>query len=340
VEALNDQPTMTDGDSRTSDSKSPTTSKSRGQRKPAAPQTAKRCFIISPIGSANSPERIHADAVFQNILEPVLPTCGFVPFRADQESQPGNITGAIIETLRDAPLAIGVLTYLKPNVMYEVGIRHAWDLPLILMAERGTELPFDVHAHSTIFYSLGNDNEITKTRQQLRQQSASLNHDSDAHSLRSIIFRQAMASLGQSYSMDAVFIAKATTLTTFCEELRRVRDGMDKDFERGSVHAQPLEHFRNSVVDAFHELRTKTRVFESIAAAQHSAHRALRRCEPLLRRMTRLQQKGVQLQELLNKLPGTVRDFQEMKRLINGIIKQAGSLCRDCHAPPPRQSIS
>ena len=123
---------------------------------------AGRCFVISPIGEEKSETRKHANKVLRTIVKPGLKEVGYTASRIDQISDTCSITEGIVEMLRDSRICVAILTNLNLNVMYEVGVRHAWDLPLITLAEEGTQLPFDIRDYSTIFYSMESDQKIKR----------------------------------------------------------------------------------------------------------------------------------------------------------------------------------
>jgi hypothetical protein len=64
--------------------------------------------------------------------------------RADRISEPGNITLQILDQVLNAKAAIADLTELNPNVFYELAVRHTVRRPVALIAEKGTDLPFDI----------------------------------------------------------------------------------------------------------------------------------------------------------------------------------------------------
>ena len=49
-------------------------------------------------------------------------------------------------------MVIADITPVNANVFYEVGYSHALKKPTILLAQRGTKLPFDISGFRTIFY--------------------------------------------------------------------------------------------------------------------------------------------------------------------------------------------
>lgn len=112
------------------------------------------CFVISPIGAADSPERKKADDLLKYIVRPVVQNHGLKVERADTIDVPGTITRQIIEYLVEAPIVIADLTDSNANVFYELAVRHAAKKPVVHMIANGQRIPFDVAPTRAIFYDL------------------------------------------------------------------------------------------------------------------------------------------------------------------------------------------
>jgi len=117
-------------------------------------QQSRKCFVISPIGPADSSVRNHADDVYRFIIEPALEKFGIEPVRSDQISEPGRITEQMFEEIFHADVCVVVLTGLNPNVFYELAVAQCAARPTVLLVEKGEALPFDVKDLRTIEYQL------------------------------------------------------------------------------------------------------------------------------------------------------------------------------------------
>lgn len=87
--------------------------------------------------------------------------------RSDRINVPGSITGQIIQNLLVADLVIADISGLNPNVMYELGIRHATRLPVILLASRGETIPFDIANVRVIIYDVSSLDDTAAAREAL-----------------------------------------------------------------------------------------------------------------------------------------------------------------------------
>ncbi|GBZ93482.1 hypothetical protein M6K188_2437 [Staphylococcus aureus] len=112
----------------------------------------KKCFIACPIGTDDSKVRRNSDFLLQSIIKPALES-DFEIQRSDLISSSNKITDEIIGGLTNSELVIVDLSTHNPNVFYELGYRHALERPTITMINKDENIPFDVSAYRTIYYS-------------------------------------------------------------------------------------------------------------------------------------------------------------------------------------------
>lgn len=113
----------------------------------------KTCFVVAPIGSEGTDIRRSTEGLLKAVLKPVLDRFDYEIVIAHEISTLGSITDQVVNNLLEAELVVADLTGLNPNVMYELAIRHCAALPVVVVANKNTKLPFDVVVERTIFYS-------------------------------------------------------------------------------------------------------------------------------------------------------------------------------------------
>lgn len=102
------------------------------------------CFVIMPISDVHGYEPGHFARVYEHLLKPAIVAAGFHPVRADDAVKTDYIVVGIIQKIVESEMVICDFSARNPNVMYELGIRHAFNKPVTLIKDRRTEKVFDI----------------------------------------------------------------------------------------------------------------------------------------------------------------------------------------------------
>lgn len=90
--------------------------------------------------------------LYDDVITRICHEHGIAPVRADEVYGPGIIVADVARQIVESKLIIAEISPANPNVYYEIGYAHALGKPTILVAEKGTELPFDVSPFRVLFY--------------------------------------------------------------------------------------------------------------------------------------------------------------------------------------------
>lgn len=102
------------------------------------------CFIIMPIADQEGYDKGHFNKVYEDLFKVACNKSGFKAIRADEVKQTNLIHLDILQKLIESPMAICDLSNRNPNVLFELGLRQAFDKPTVLVQECGTPKIFDI----------------------------------------------------------------------------------------------------------------------------------------------------------------------------------------------------
>ena len=111
-----------------------------------------RCFVIMPISDQGDYPIGHFTKVYEQIIKPSVEDAGYEAYRVDENNICDVIINKIFGAIQECPMAICDLSNRNPNVLYELGLRQAYDKPVVLIQDDKTEKIFDVSGISTVFY--------------------------------------------------------------------------------------------------------------------------------------------------------------------------------------------
>jgi len=113
----------------------------------AASGTDKRtCFVVMPMSDVEGYAVGHWDRVYEELLEPACTQAGFTPDRADTRKATAIIMADVLVRLHKADMVLCDMSALRPNVMFELGLRQAFDLPVVIVHDGTLDRPFDLAA--------------------------------------------------------------------------------------------------------------------------------------------------------------------------------------------------
>lgn len=149
----------------------------------------KECFIIMPISDVEGYAQGHFKHVYENIIYPSCEMAGYQAVRADEVKATNLIHLDILKKLIDAPIAICDLSTRNPNVLFELGIRQAFDKPVVLIQEAGTPKIFDIAPLRYLEYSKEmRYHDVLRSQNELKEAiEATAAADGDAGNVNSIV---------------------------------------------------------------------------------------------------------------------------------------------------------
>jgi hypothetical protein len=212
---------------------------------------SKSCFVIAPIGEANSSTRKQSDQVLRHVIRPAVePTYRAV--RADEIAEPGMITSQIMQRVIEDDLVIADLTDLNPNVLYELAVRHAILKPFVQIMANGQTIPFDVSGIRTVFFDLQDPDSIADAKEEIRRQVETLEKDS-SNLQTPISIPLELQRIRQSDDADAPGLREilpvisdiASTATANRSDIQQIREavGSGRDIFRERREYSPLRQY-------------------------------------------------------------------------------------------------
>jgi hypothetical protein len=128
------------------------------------------CFVIMPISDVEGYPKGHFQHVYDDIIKPAVEQTEFLPIRADEVKETNFIHLDMLKKLIEAPITICDLSTRNPNVLFELGIRQAFDKPVVLIQEKGTPKIFDIGPLRYLEYSKDMKyHEVLKTQKELKE---------------------------------------------------------------------------------------------------------------------------------------------------------------------------
>lgn len=112
-----------------------------------------KCFVIMPISDQPGYPVGHFTKIYEQIFIPAIEKAGYESDRVDKDNICDSIIFKIFERIQNCDMALCDLSSRNPNVLYELGLRQAYDKPVVLVQDEKTERIFDVSGINTIPYN-------------------------------------------------------------------------------------------------------------------------------------------------------------------------------------------
>jgi len=112
----------------------------------------KTCFVAMPFKET-------FDKVYKYAIKEAIEQAGYECLRADELACGGNILNNIVQNIKNSQFIIVDMTTHNPNVMYELGLAHAWEKKVLLLIEEDSDVPTDLSANFIVKYQDPNDSE-------------------------------------------------------------------------------------------------------------------------------------------------------------------------------------
>lgn len=208
-----------------------------------------RCFVIMPFSSPQGYEDGHFKRIYEQIIKPAVENAGFKPERVDENVLSTDIVTKIFQGLTECDMAICDLSSRNPNVLYELGIRQAYNMPVLLIKDEKTKDIFDVGGLTTLPY---NSNRLYENVVEARNKicEALKEHDKNSESVVNII----KGRLGSGFQASEIPTSEGMDNDDrILNLLKSLID--DVDSIKQQINSEYIGLRNNSSIDTYHRLK-------------------------------------------------------------------------------------
>ena len=244
----------------------------------------KDCFVIMPISDSDGYDKGHFLRVYEDIIKPAVEKTVFTARRADEVKETNFIHLDILKQLIDAPIAVCDLSSRNPNVLFELGIRQAFDKPVVLIQEKGTPKIFDIGPLRYLEYSKGMKyHDVLKTQEELTEAiNATKEAEGQQGNINSIVRLMALSNPAAIPTLegDNKEAFAIDVLQTQLNDMRRMMEismmENRKGHSKGSISSIEYERISNKLDKLLNTKRRMPRVLQ-----EKEFHRLMMEAEEL-----------------------------------------------------------
>jgi len=133
----------------------------------------KKCFVIMPFGKKKEKRpdgtevEIDFDYVYHELIKAAVEELGVECDRCDEIVDTGSIHAKMFRGIFEADLAVVDVSFMNPNVYYELGVRHALNkyTTLVIRKNSNQPPPFNISGLNVLGYDSDDDEKIKASRQ-------------------------------------------------------------------------------------------------------------------------------------------------------------------------------
>lgn len=137
-------------------------------------QEEKNCFVIMPFSSTDSCSEEEWTEIFENVIKPAVEDSGYNYICERANIHFGSIIWEILDKLNRSELVIADISDRNPNVLYELGVRHALGGPTVAISQDKKDIPFDLLPYPYKIYGWKTAGQKEKFRNEIKSAIADL----------------------------------------------------------------------------------------------------------------------------------------------------------------------
>jgi O-acetyl-ADP-ribose deacetylase (regulator of RNase III) len=135
----------------------------------------KKCFAIMPFGTKKEKRpdgtevEINFDYVYHNLIKTAVESLGVECDRCDEIIDTGSIHAKMFNGIFGADVAIVDVSFMNPNVYYELGVRHALNehVTLVIRKNSNQPPPFNINGLNVLGYDIDNDEKLNASKKMI-----------------------------------------------------------------------------------------------------------------------------------------------------------------------------